>query len=60
MSRLSKIVESTTALSDSFANDIMYHHACWLKYITNTKLQQDDAMHFQNVNLSETRQSIVL
>ena len=55
-SRLSKLVESTTALSDPFANDIMYHHACWLKYITNTKLQQDDAIHLQNVNLSEARQ----
>ena len=38
-SHLSKQVESTTALLDPFAIDIMYHHACWPKWITNTKLQ---------------------
>ena len=45
-SRLSKLVES---------NGILYHHACLLKCITNTRLQQDNAIHIQNVNLSEAR-----
>ena len=53
--RLPKLVESTTTLLDPFANDIMYrHHACLLYH--HTKLQQDNAIHFQNVNLSEARQ----
>lgn len=55
-SRLTQLVESTTALSDPIANDIMYHHYCWLKHVNNTKLQQDDEMHLQNVNLSEAKQ----
>ena len=29
--RLIRLIESTSAMSDPFANDIMYHHACWLK-----------------------------
>lgn len=28
--RLTQLTESTSVLSDPFANDIMYHHACWL------------------------------
>lgn len=33
----------------------MYHHACWQKYVNHTKLKSDDAMHLQNVCLSEAR-----
>ena len=29
---LTWLIESTSALSDPFAKDDMYHHACWLKY----------------------------
>jgi hypothetical protein len=53
--RLTKIVESTSALSDPFASDILYHHACWLKHINNRKVVPDDAMHLQNVCLTEAR-----
>ncbi len=53
--RLTRLVESTSALSDPFANDIMYHHACWLKYLNHTKFEPDEAMHLQNVCLSEAR-----
>ncbi|KAL8608806.1 hypothetical protein ACOMHN_059488 [Nucella lapillus] len=53
--RLSRIVESTSALSDPFANDIMYHPACWQKHVHNTKFELDDAMHLQNVSLLEAR-----
>jgi hypothetical protein len=49
--RLTQLVESTSALSDPFANDIMYHHACWQKYVHHATFQQDDAMHLQNVSL---------
>ena len=53
--RLTRLVESTSALSDPFANDIMYHHACWQKYISHSQLRADDAMHLQDVSLSEAR-----
>lgn len=53
--RLTQLVQSTTVLSDPFANDIMYHHACWQKYINHTKLKENDQMHLQNVSLSEAR-----
>ena len=53
--RLTQLVKSTSALSDPFANDIMYHNACWLKHVNNTKLKPNDAMHLQNVCLSEAR-----
>ena len=53
--RLTQLVESTSALTDPFTNDIMYHHACWQKYVNHTKLKSDDAMHLQNVCLSEAR-----
>lgn len=44
-------IESTSALSD----DIMYHHACWLKYIINTTFRRRNAIHLQNVCHSEAR-----
>jgi len=53
--RLTWLVESTSALSDSFANHIMYHHACWQKYISHSQLRADDAMQLQDVSLSEAR-----
>lgn len=52
---LTQLVESTSALSDPFANDIMYHHACWQKYISHVKFRDDYAIHLQNVSLSEAR-----
>ena len=33
--RIERLAESTSQLSDPFANDIMYHHSCWMKYVTN-------------------------
>ena len=33
----------------------MYHHACWQKYISHSQLRADDAMHLQDVSLTETR-----
>ena len=54
-SHLTQLVESTSVLSDPFAVDIMYHYACWQKHVNNTKLKPDDAMHLQNVCLSEAR-----
>ena len=53
--RLSRVVESTSALSDPFAADIMYHRSCWLKHISNLTLKADDAMHLQDVSLFEAR-----
>ncbi len=53
--RLTRLVESTSALSDPFANDIMYHYACWQKHVQNQTLKPEDALHLQNVSLSEAR-----
>ena len=53
--RLTRLIESTSALSDPFANDIMYHHVCWMKHIHNTHFKPDDAMHLQSVSLSEAK-----
>ena len=53
--RLTRLVESTAALSDPFANDIMYHPSCWMNNIHNKQLKLDDAMHLQNVCISEAR-----
>lgn len=53
--RLARVVESTLALSDPFAADIMYHRSCWLKHISNLTLKADDAMHLQDVSLFEAR-----
>ena len=54
--RLSKIVESTEALSDPFAADIMYHHLCWMEYVANNnKFDQDKAVHIQNVTYLEMK-----
>ena len=51
--RLSLLFESTSAISDPFANDIMYHHSCWCKYISQTQFEPDDVIHLQDVCLSE-------
>ena len=55
--RLAQLVESTSALSDPFANDIMYHHACWQKCVSHVGrgFKKDAAMHLHNVNLTEAR-----
>ena len=53
--RLTRLIESTCALSDPFANDIMYHHACWLKHVTKRNFNQDQEMHLQHVCLLEAR-----
>ncbi|MES9879868.1 MAG: hypothetical protein ABW185_03205, partial [Sedimenticola sp.] len=53
--RLTQLVDSTTVLSDPFANDIMYHHACWLKHINHKTLRPDDEIHLQDVSLSEAK-----
>ena len=52
---LSRRVKSTSAISDPFANDIMYHHSCWCKYISQTQFEPADAIHLQGVCLSEAR-----
>ena len=54
--RLTRLVESTLALSDPFANDIMFHRACWMKHVNNISSRQSDTMHLQNVCLTEARQ----
>lgn len=53
--RLTRLIESTSALSDPFANDIMYHHVCWMKHIHRADFKPDDAMHLQSVSLSEAK-----
>ena len=56
--RLTLLDESTSVLSDPFANDIMYHHACWLKYITHTNQnfrRSENTKNLQNIYLSEAR-----
>ena len=50
--RLSKLIETT---SDAFAADIMYHHSYWMKHITNSQIDADEAMHLQNVTYSEMK-----
>ena len=52
---LTQLVESTTALTDPFANDIMYHPACWKLHISNTNFQLENAIHLQGVCLAEAR-----
>ena len=52
--RLSRLVESTDALSDAFAADIMYHHSCYLDHITN-RFSTDKGIHLQNVTYSEMK-----
>ena len=53
--RVTWLIESTSALSDPFANYIMYHQVCWMKHIHNTHFKPDDAMHLQSVSLSEAK-----
>ena len=53
--RLSKLIESTSALSDPFANDISYHHACWMKHIHHVEFNPDHAIHLQNVSFFEAK-----
>ena len=53
--RLIRLVKSTSALTDPFANDIMYHHACWQKHINHTNFTSENSIHLQNVCLSEAR-----
>ena len=43
--RLTRLIESTTALSDPYALDIMHHYTCWMKHIHHTVFKTDDAMH---------------
>ena len=50
--RLNKLIETTT---DPFAADILYHKACWNKYISYKQLTDSDKLHLQNVSLSEAR-----
>ena len=33
----------------------MYHRYCWQRYISNREFSSADAMHLQNVSLSEAR-----
>ena len=53
--RLTKLVESTQALSDPFANDIMYHYRCWMTHISHNNFNPENTMHLQGVSLSEAR-----
>lgn len=53
--RLSKLVESISALSDAFASDIMYHHSCWMEHISHNQFDPDEAIHLQNVTYSEMK-----
>ena len=45
---LTRQIESTTALSDPYALDIMYHYTCWMKHIHHTVFKTD-AMHLQSI-----------
>ena len=51
--RLSRLVESTDALSDAFAADVMYHHSCYLDHIN--RFSTDEGIHLQNVTYSEMK-----
>lgn len=53
--RLNRLVISTTALSDPIANYIKYHPECYRKYISNVYFKPGDAIHLQNVRLSEAQ-----
>ena len=53
--RLSKLVESISALSDVFATDVYYHHSCWLQHI-HMQIDPSDAIHLQNVTYCEMKQ----
>jgi len=52
--RITRLVESTAALSDTFVADIYYHHSCWLTYV-NYKDSSLENMHHQNVRMSDAR-----
>ena len=43
-----------------FINDIMYHLACWLKYISYPNDQPIITMHLQNVCLAQMRNSFFI
>ena len=54
--RLTRLIESTSALSDPFANDVMYHQACWLKYTrVYAKFKAEDILHLQGARRSDAR-----
>ena len=53
--RLTLLEDSTSTISDPFANDIMWHHSCWRKYISQTQFAPDDAIHLQEICLTEAR-----
>ena len=42
--RLSRLIESTT---DPIANDIMYNHSCWQKYINHRECQLESVIRLQ-------------
>ena len=50
--RITRLVESTAALSDTFVADIYYHHSCWLTYV-NYKDSSLEKMRLQNVHMSD-------
>ena len=51
--RLSRLIDSISALSDPFASNIHYHRSCWQKYISHREIDYDDTIHLQNVSLSD-------
>jgi len=49
---ITRLVESTAALSDPFAADIYYHHSCWLTYV-NYKDSSLENMRLYNLLLQQ-------
>ena len=55
--RIERLAESTSQLSDPFANDIMYHRSCWMKYVTNPLKNPMNSLfqRFKNINRFEMK-----
>ena len=53
--RIERLAESTSQLSDPFANDIMYHPGCWLKYVAHPLQRPPTSGHFENVTEFEMK-----
>ena len=53
--RIEQVAESTSQLLDPFAADIVYHHSCWMKYVTNPLHRPYLTTHCENVTYFEMK-----
>lgn len=53
-SRINSLIETTP---DPFANEIRYHHSCWMKYVQSRN--SADAIHLQDVTRDEVKRMFI-